>query len=61
MNQQQTSTTKTRRPRICKGLLVASTNTARIACMKQYLTIYLFRPFSYSIVKRVILDIPLLN
>lgn len=52
-------TPKTKRPRIAKGLLVASTCQARLACMKVYTTFYLFRPVSYKIVRRVIIDNPI--
>ena len=51
--------TKTKRPRIAKGLLVASTCSARLACMKLYKTLYLFNPISYKIVRRIIIDLPL--
>ena len=59
MAQVTTSTPKTKRPRIAKGLLVASTCSARIACMKLYKTLYLFNPISYKIVRRIIIDLPL--
>ena len=52
-------TPKTKRPRIAKGLLVASTCSARIACMKLYETFYLFNPINYKIVRRIIIDLPL--
>ena len=52
-------TPKTKRPRIAKGLLVASTCSARLACMKLYATFYLFNPISYKIVRRIIIDLPL--
>ena len=52
-------TPKTKRPRIAKGLLVASTCSARIACMKLYSTFYLFNPISYKIVRRIIIDNPI--
>lgn len=51
--------TPTKRPRIAKGLLVASTCSARLACMKLYSTFYLFNPISYKIVRRIIIDLPL--
>ena len=53
--------TPTKRPRIAKGLLVASTCSARLACMKLYTTFYLFRPVSYKIVRRVIIDNPIVT
>ena len=59
MAQVTTSTPKTKRPRIAKGLLVASTCSARLACMKLYSTLYLFNPISYKIVRRVIIDNPI--
>ena len=52
-------TPKNKRPRIAKGLLVASTCSARLACMKLYSTFYLFNPISYKIVRRVIIDNPI--
>lgn len=52
---------KRRRPRIAKGLLVTSTNEARRACINQYLTVYIFRPFSYKLVRQIIIDLPLIN
>lgn len=61
MNQQTQTTSKTQRPRICKGILVTSTNQARLTCMKHFVTVYLFRPISYNVVKRVMIDLPLIN
>jgi len=58
---QTITTERKRRPRIAKGLLVTSTNEARRACIKQYLTVYIFRPFSYKLVRQVIIDLPLIN
>ena len=52
-------TPKTKRPRIAKGLLVASTCSARLACIKLYNTLYIFNPVSYNIIRRVIIDLPL--
>ncbi len=52
-------TPKTKRPRIAIGKLVATTCQARLACMKVYTTFYLFRPVSYKIVRRVIIDNPI--
>ena len=52
-------TPKKKRPRIAIGKLVATTCQARLACMKVYTTFYLFRPVSYKIVRRVIIDNPI--
>ena len=49
-------TPKNKRPRIAIGKLVATTCQARLACMKVYTTFYLFRPISYKIVRKVIID-----
>ena len=59
MNQQTQTTSKTKRPRICKGVLVTSTNQARLACMKEYVTLYIFRPISYKVIRKLIINLPL--
>ncbi len=61
MNEQPQTTSKAKRPRICKGVLVTSTNQARVACMKEYITVYIFRPFSYKVIKKLIVNLPLIN
>lgn len=48
-----------KRPRIRIGQLVATSNQARLACMKLYTTYYVFRPISYKLVRQVIIDIPI--
>lgn len=48
-----------RRPRVAKGLLVSSTHPARYICTKHFDTIYVFRPFSYKIVRKDIVDKPI--
>ena len=50
------TTTKIQRPRINKGTLVATTNTARLACMNFFDTIYLYRPIGYQIVSKRIIN-----
>jgi len=47
---------KNKRPRISKGTLVATTNPARLACMNVYTTFYLFKPVSYKIVRKIIVE-----
>lgn len=61
MNTNALITPKNKRPRIAKGTLVATTNQARLACMKLYTTFYHFRPISYTLVRRVIIDNSILN
>lgn len=50
MNQSQ----KLKRPRIAKGILVASTNPVKLACLKQITIICVFRPISYKRVRRYV-------
>lgn len=50
------TTTKTQRPRINKGTLVATTNTARLSCMNFFDTVYLYRPVGYQIVSKRVID-----
>jgi hypothetical protein len=54
------NTITTKKPRIRVGILVATTNTARLACMKIYTTYYVFRPISYKIVRQIIIDNPII-
>ena len=50
MNQSQ----KPKRPRIAKGILVASTNPVQLACLKAVTIICVFRPISYKRVRRYV-------
>lgn len=61
MSQQTQTTSKTQRPRINKGVLVGSSNLARVTCMKHFTTIYLFKPISYTIVRKIMIELPLIN
>jgi hypothetical protein len=49
-------TPKNKRPRIAKGTLIATTNQARLACMKHYITYYFYKPISYKIVKKLVIN-----
>lgn len=48
---------KNKRPRIAKGTLVATSNQARLACMKHYITYYFYKPISYKIIKKAMINI----
>ena len=45
---------KPKRPRISKGILVASTNPVQLACLKSLTIVCVFRPISYKRVRRYV-------
>ena len=46
---------KTKRPRIAKGLLVASSNAVQYQCIRALTIVEYYRPNNYQRVKRIVI------